>query len=73
MSLFFELFIVFCFEDTGVQVKFFGHLHCPLLAEIGGCNDEDTAFAFSPFLGNDQPGFNGFAEAYFVGKNRAFG
>ena len=44
-----------------------------MLAECGGNNQNDAAFAFGPALGDDDGGFDGFAEAHFVGQYHAFG
>ena len=43
------------------------------IAKSGGEDEEDSAAAFGPALGDDEGGFDRFAEANFVGENDAFG
>ena len=41
----------------------------PLFTQVGGGDDEDFAPPLRAALCDDQPGFDGFAEADFVGKD----
>ena len=61
------------FEDFGREAEFVGEFLLPLFAKSGGEDEENAAAAFGPALGDDEGGFDGFAEANFVGENDAFG
>ena len=63
--------VVFAFEDDGGQAEFVLQFLVPLFAQVGGDDDEDFVPPLRPALRDDQPGFDGFAEADFVGKDDA--
>jgi len=44
-----------------------------LLAQVGRSDDQNAAFALTPFLRDQQAGFDGFAETDFVSKDGALG
>jgi hypothetical protein len=45
----------------------------PLLTQGGGDDEDDAAAALGPALGDDEAGFDGFAETDFVGQDDASG
>jgi hypothetical protein len=45
------------------EKKLLGQLLEPLLAQIGGRDDQDATFVFRPALGDDEAGFDGLAES----------
>jgi len=45
----------------------------PLFAEVRRRDDEDAPFALRPALGNNQSGFDGFAETNLIRQKRPFG
>jgi hypothetical protein len=47
------------FKDAARQEKLLLQLLVPLLAEMCGGDDQNTAFALGPSLGNHQPRFDG--------------
>ena len=63
--------VVFAFEDDGAQAEFVLQFLVPLFAQVGGGDDEDFAPPLGAALCDDQPGFDGFAEANFIGKDDA--
>lgn len=63
--------VVFLFEDDAIQAKFFLYFLMPLFTQVGGGDDEDFAPPLRAALCDDQPGFDGFAEADFIGKDDA--
>jgi hypothetical protein len=67
-------FVVTCprFKNAAWQEKLLGQLLMPLFAQIRRGDDEDSPFPFCPSLGDDQACFDGFAEADFIGEDRAF-
>jgi hypothetical protein len=56
-----------------IFAEFFGEFLLPLFAKRGGKDEEDFAAAFGPSLRDDDTGFDGLAEPYFVGEEDAFG
>jgi len=66
-------FVGLRFEKLARQKKLFGQLLIPLLAKIGGHDNQDAASPLRPLLGDHQPGFDGLAESDFIGEQRAFG
>jgi len=61
------------FEDTARQEEFFLQFLVPLLTEVGRGDDQETAFALRPSLGEDKPCLNSLAQAHFIRENSAFG
>src|ERR1035438_9771595 len=61
------------FEDRRRKEEFVRQLLVPLFAEVGRHDDEQVALALGPPLREEDAGFDGFAQADFVGENRAFG
>ena len=59
------------FEDGRRQGGFAGEFLIPLLAEIGGDNDEQFPFALCPFLREQNAGLDGLAQADLVGQDCA--
>ncbi len=45
----------------------------PLLAQVGRGDDQNSALALSPFLRDQQTGFDGLSETDFIGQDGAFG
>ena len=43
----------------------------PLFAQVGRGDDKNAAFALCPVLQDDEAGFDGFAQPYFVSKDDA--
>ena len=63
--------VVFAFEDDAAEAEFVLQFLVPLFAQVGGGDDEDFVPPLCPTLRDDQPRFDGFAEADFVGKDDA--
>ena len=63
--------VVFAFEDDAVQAEFVLQFLVPLFAQVGGDDDEDFVPPLCPALRDNQPRFDGFAEADFVGEDDA--
>ena len=63
--------VVFAFEDDGAQAEFVLQFLVPLFTQVGGGDDEYFAPPLRAALCDDQPGFDGFAEADFIGKDDA--
>src|SRR5579864_128897 len=61
------------FQDLAVQKELLVQLLMPLLSEVRGGNDEDSAFAFGPLLRDHKSGFNGLAQADLIRQQGAFG
>ena len=57
-------------QNGAGQEEFLVHLLMPLFPEIRGRDDENPALPLRPFLGNDQPGFDGFSQADLVCEDR---
>jgi len=62
------LFVGTGFENGGGEEEFFCQFLVPLLAKVRGRDDEDTAFALGPALGEEDTGFDGLAETDLVGE-----
>ena len=58
-------------QDGRGQVEFLLQLKAPLLADGSGADDEQAAAALGPELAEDQAGFDGLAQADFVGQQDA--
>ena len=58
-------------EDAARQEELLGQLLMPLLAQVGRRDDQDAPLALRPLLREHEPGFDGLAEADFVGQQRA--
>lgn len=50
-----------------------GEFNGPLLPDGGRANDDEPAFLFGPELAEDDSGFDGLAEADFIGEDDSFG
>lgn len=59
------------FEDQPLQTELVLQFLMPLLAQVGGDDDENPAPPFGPALRNDQARLDGLAEAHLVGKDDA--
>ena len=63
----------FRFKQAGGDTELVRQFLMPLLAQVGRSDDQNAAFAVSPFLRDQQAGFDGFAETDFVSKDGALG
>lgn len=58
-------------KNQALQTKLVLQFLVPLLAQVGGNDDQDAATAFGPTLGDDKTGLDGFAEPNLVGQDDA--
>jgi hypothetical protein len=61
------------FKQAGGDTELVRQFLMPLLAQVGRRDDQNAALALGPFLGDQQAGFDGFAETDFIGKDGALG
>jgi hypothetical protein len=47
---FYLVFVGFCIQNNGGEVKFFNEFQCPLLAERRWANYQNISFSFGPVL-----------------------
>ena len=58
-------------QQNTLQVELVLQFLVPLLAQVGGHDDQDATAALSPALGDHQPRLDGLAEPHFVGQDDA--
>src|SRR5579871_1628457 len=58
------------FENSAGQEKLFAQLLMPLLPEIGGSDNQDTALTFRPLLRDNQSRLNGLAQTNLISQKR---
>jgi len=62
------VFIGFCIQNDGWQIKLFGELQRPLLPKRGRTDDQNVPSAFCPVLTQYKTCLNGLAKADLVGE-----
>lgn len=60
-------------KKAGGNAEFVCQFLMPLLAQVGRGDDENPTLALCPALGDQQPGFNRFAQADFISKDGTLG
>ncbi len=58
-------------QQAAGQKELLGQLLIPLLAQVGRRDDQDAPLALRPLLREHQARLDGFAQAHFVGQQRA--
>ncbi len=60
-------------QNPARQEKLFRKLLMPLLPKVGRRDDQNAPFPFRPFLGEYEPGLDGFPQSHFIRQQRTFG